>query len=240
MAQHNPLDAVLALFSTAYQKSEFREFQSSSSSKPLEQKDIVGTPTAKSGTLEQDESSSWNSWNSIKTPAKSGEFQKKCIQLQRISEGWNSRTLGTLKNEEGPKNAPKNEATPNASPIGPAVNAASPATESEASLDPAAIETRAAELLAEAGRHPAVRITDPDKAIQHFRERAMTEAHKEPPNVAGMRSPSWADPGDMPRPGDRCNRCRGGTWWTEASEARGWRCNRCHPAPHPFQRTVRT
>lgn len=49
------------------------------------------------------------------------------------------------------------------------------------------------------------------------------------------RPPSWSDPGDMPQAGDRCNCCGGSEWWIEGGPVkRGWRCNRCHPAPVPF------
>jgi hypothetical protein len=51
-----------------------------------------------------------------------------------------------------------------------------------------------------------------------------------------FRLPSWGDPADAPRPGDRCGCCgrhgSGGRWWIERAEPKGWRCARCHPADH--------
>jgi hypothetical protein len=56
------------------------------------------------------------------------------------------------------------------------------------------------------------------------------------PEALPYRLPSWADPGDVPRPGDRCGCCgrhgSGGLWWIERAEPRGWRCSRCHPGDH--------
>jgi hypothetical protein len=58
--------------------------------------------------------------------------------------------------------------------------------------------------------------------------------------VKTRRPPSWSDPRDMPRPGDCCSSCHGGTWWTEDVGPRGWRCGICHPPPIPNVRQVPT
>lgn len=56
------------------------------------------------------------------------------------------------------------------------------------------------------------------------------------PEALPFRLPAWGDPGDVPRPGDRCGCCgrhsSGGLWWIERAEPRGWRCCRCHPPVH--------
>jgi len=57
------------------------------------------------------------------------------------------------------------------------------------------------------------------------------------PEALPYRLPSWADPADTPKPGDTCGTCsrraaRGGLWWIERAEPKGWRCARCHPADH--------
>jgi hypothetical protein len=53
------------------------------------------------------------------------------------------------------------------------------------------------------------------------------------PEPLPYRLPSWADPADTPKPGDRCGCCgrrgSGGRWWIERAEPKGWRCCRCHP-----------
>ena len=57
-----------------------------------------------------------------------------------------------------------------------------------------------------------------------------------PPEPLPYRLPSWADPADTPKPGDRCGCCgrrgSGGRWWIERAEPKGWRCARCHPGDH--------
>jgi len=56
------------------------------------------------------------------------------------------------------------------------------------------------------------------------------------PEALPYRLPSWGDPGDVPKPGDRRGCCgrhgSGGRWWTERAEPKGWRCARCHPGDH--------
>jgi hypothetical protein len=105
----------------------------------------------------------------------------------------------------------------------------------------AAIAARAAELLAEAHANPAISITDEAKAAAYFRGRAIAELPlPDPPSHEAQRPPSWTNPDDAPRLGDRCRSCRGGSWWTESTTPRGWRCRVCHPPAAPFVKTVRT
>lgn len=61
--------------------------------------------------------------------------------------------------------------------------------------------------------------------------------------VVHLMPPSWASTSPEPTAGAMCRNCRGRHWWTEASEAKGWRCCICHPADHlptDRRRTVRT
>lgn len=43
------------------------------------------------------------------------------------------------------------------------------------------------------------------------------------------RPPSWSDPRDEPREGDRCCVCKSERWWTSAPRPDGWTCSTCHP-----------
>jgi hypothetical protein len=67
-------------------------------------------------------------------------------------------------------------------------------------------------------------------------ERADDAGPGDAPEPLPFRLPAWGDPGDTPKPGDRCGCCgrhgTGGRWWREATAPRGWRCARCHPADH--------
>lgn len=47
--------------------------------------------------------------------------------------------------------------------------------------------------------------------------------------ASSARPPSWSDPQDRPRHGDRCCVCRLGRWWTAAPTPDGWCCATCHP-----------
>jgi hypothetical protein len=40
-----------------------------------------------------------------------------------------------------------------------------------------------------------------------------------------------------PSADNRCYRCDGAKWWTEAAQPSCWRCDRCHPPP-PGQKTT--
>lgn len=109
-------------------------------------------------------------------------------------------------------------------------------------VDPEAFAARAAELLAAAERNPVLRVADREKAADYFRVRAIAKLTPQEPGatIHRLRPPSWADPSDIPRPGDRCSCCRGNRWWTESKDPLGWRCSTCHAPPQPFVRTVRT
>jgi hypothetical protein len=48
-------------------------------------------------------------------------------------------------------------------------------------------------------------------------------------HAARARPPSWSNPQDRPRNGDRCCICRSGRWWTAAPIPDGWCCSTCHP-----------
>ena len=65
---------------------------------------------------------------------------------------------------------------------------------------------------------------------------AAPEADDAAPEPMPFRLPSWGDPGDAPKPGDRCGCCgrhgTGGRWWSERAKPKGWRCARCHPGDH--------
>lgn len=100
--------------------------------------------------------------------------------------------------------------------------------------DPAVLDARAAELLAEAERNPVIRIKDRAAAALYFRGRAARELTPErlDPTIHRMRPPDWSDARDEPQAGDRCSTCRGSQWWTEGGLTKlGWRCCRCRP-PH--------
>lgn len=49
--------------------------------------------------------------------------------------------------------------------------------------------------------------------------------------AARARPPSWSEPDDEPREGDRCCLCGSGRWWTAAPTRDGWCCSTCHPPP---------
>lgn len=49
--------------------------------------------------------------------------------------------------------------------------------------------------------------------------------------AARARPPSWSEPDDEPRKGDRCCLCGSGLWWTAAPRPDGWCCSTCHPPP---------
>ena len=49
--------------------------------------------------------------------------------------------------------------------------------------------------------------------------------------AARARPPSWSEPDDGPREGDRCCLCGSGRWWTAAPKPDGWCCSTCHPPP---------
>lgn len=49
-------------------------------------------------------------------------------------------------------------------------------------------------------------------------------------SVPAARQPSWSDPKDTPREGERC-KCGGRWWWTASPEPDGWCCSTCHPPP---------
>jgi hypothetical protein len=47
--------------------------------------------------------------------------------------------------------------------------------------------------------------------------------------AARARPPSWSEPDDEPREGDRCCMCGSGRWWTATPVPDGWCCSTCHP-----------
>lgn len=49
--------------------------------------------------------------------------------------------------------------------------------------------------------------------------------------AARARPPSWSEPTDTPRAGDRCCTCGSCRWWTAAPTRDGWCCSTCHPPP---------
>jgi hypothetical protein len=60
-------------------------------------------------------------------------------------------------------------------------------------------------------------------------ERAAIQAEALPVQRRRKRMMSWAQPEDVPKPGDYCGCCEGQIWWTSAPVADGWCCCRCHP-----------
>lgn len=63
-------------------------------------------------------------------------------------------------------------------------------------------------------------------------ERAAIRAEALPVRRTRKRMVSWADPADVPQPGDYCGCCSGALWWTDATPPRGWCCTTCHPPAH--------
>jgi|ERR1700722_275391 hypothetical protein len=54
-----------------------------------------------------------------------------------------------------------------------------------------------------------------------------------PQAVATVRAArKWSYSADDPVQGDWCACCRGGRFWREMGNAKGWRCSTCHPPDH--------
>lgn len=107
---------------------------------------------------------------------------------------------------------------------------------SGASLVPAALMDEA-----RARRDDLVREVQADDAFGDAVEAAAIAVQDVPVERRRKRMVSWADPADVPQPGDFCGCCSGSLWWTRASVADGWCCCACHPATHlvPGQYVVR-
>ena len=73
-------------------------------------------------------------------------------------------------------------------------------------------------------------------------ERAAIEAEDMPVRRTRKRMVSWANPDDIPQPGDYCGCCSGALWWTTTATD-GWCCCCCHPPAHlkpPEYRVIAT
>ena len=215
MAQDHPLDAVLSVFSTPPKFAELRELPSNTSAKPAENLDICVTPTAKFVTPEHDESNNCYSCYSEKSSPNWESFKEDIEEFQIDPDDCNSVTCVAPKNKEGLEQQSKTKFANDGS--------AGPQKGDED------IAERTARLLAE---------QDQDSE-RRWQASAPTRWDAVAVKIR-TRGPSWADADDMPKPGDRCHCCHGGTWWTESAEPAGWRCHTCHPPVRPCMRQVRT
>lgn len=185
---------------------------------------------------------------SVPSVAPIEDREQQAAVMNRWTDAFASLSAGTHETHDDtcpPSPEPKSPcvaSVPCVTPIGSEEKRGTTAAEEETAPDPAALDARATQLMAEAERSPVVKIVDRERALLFFRGRAALELTPErfDPAIHRRRSPDWSDPTDVPRPGDRCSCCSRGVWWGERDEPRGWRCQICHPPAIPFVRQVRT